>query len=274
MSMRVLWFLLFVLAPLATLAGYGSTYGIGSAGGGVTVGNAVSGGTASRLLHTDASGNVATANPALGAGLTLTGALQGTSSNFTGQMVFDGAAVDVSTGTNQNWTVDPNGTGIVELNADVTMTDTAMTLILDSSTSGNSSLINFNTAASSRMQLGASSTTVGWWRMLSASAPAVIYNSNNTAAGVSVLEVGDNNSSATAITKLFTVDGVGALRIPANTSAHGTTCNSSSEGTFYYRTIAASNKSGVCMCAQTSSGVYAWKAAITFGSSALTDGDC
>lgn len=76
MSMRALWFLLFVLAPLATLAGYGSTYGIGSAGGaggGVTVGQPVSGGTASRLLHTDASGNVATAATALGAGLQLSG---------------------------------------------------------------------------------------------------------------------------------------------------------------------------------------------------------
>jgi len=71
MSMRALWFMLFVMAPLATLAGYGSTYGIGSGGGGVTVGNAVSGGTASRLLHSDASGLVSTATPALGAGLAL-----------------------------------------------------------------------------------------------------------------------------------------------------------------------------------------------------------
>jgi len=79
MNMRWLWAVLFVVAPLAAVAGYGSTYGVtsmGGGGGGVTVGAAVSGGTASTLLFSDASTQVSTATPALGRALTLSDTLR------------------------------------------------------------------------------------------------------------------------------------------------------------------------------------------------------
>ncbi len=64
MSMRALWAVLFVVAPLAAVAGYGSTYGtLSGGGGGVSEGGAISGAAASRLLWSNASSELDTATP-------------------------------------------------------------------------------------------------------------------------------------------------------------------------------------------------------------------
>ena len=48
---------------------------------------------------------------------TFSGALSGTSSQFTGQMLFSGVTTDVSTGTDEDLTLAPNGTGAVVVSA-------------------------------------------------------------------------------------------------------------------------------------------------------------
>ncbi len=64
MSMRALWAVLFVVTPLAAVAGYGSTYGtLSGGGGGVSEGGAISGAAASRLLWSNASSELDTATP-------------------------------------------------------------------------------------------------------------------------------------------------------------------------------------------------------------------
>lgn len=100
----------------------------------------------------------------------------------------------------------------------------------------------------------------------------MLARSDNAAAGTDAVEFTDNAAGTMAV--LFAVDGNGAVRFRDMTSAHGATCNAGNEGLLYYRSISASNKSGFCVCAETSSGVYGWKMGMTFGSSALTDGDC
>jgi hypothetical protein len=102
-----------------------------------------------------------------------------------------------------------------------------------------------------------------------------VSRDDDVAAGSPTMAVEDNCTigGATCV-RQFSVDGNGAVKFRAMTSAHGATCNSSNEGLQYYRVIDASNKSGMCMCARTASGTYGWKMADTFGSTPLADGDC
>lgn len=99
-----------------------------------------------------------------------------------------------------------------------------------------------------------------------------IFRSDEAAPTSPVLEVKDN-TAATGV-NLFIVNGSGAVKWNPNTSAAGITCNSTNEGMEYVRVIAASNKSGKCLCTQTSSGVYAWTVSYTGGGTALVAGDC
>lgn len=290
MRMRFVWAVLFVMMPLAAVAGYGSTYGVGGVAA-LAEGALISGAAALRLVCTDASGNLDTASPCTGAALTLTGALSGTSSNFTGQMVFDGVTTDQSTGTNQDWTVGPNGTGnVVAITENTTMTqDNAITTLVNSSSNQILATQGGATTAYADFRLrNSSGTTTGQWiyfgstysdtelqnktLILSSSVMNGFARGDDVAAGTCMSEFRDN-TSGTGVQQ-FCIDGNGAARFRDLTSAHGATCNSSNEGLLYYRSISASNKSGFCACAETSSGTYAWKAALTFGSSALTDGDC
>lgn len=96
---------------------------------------------------------------------------------------------------------------------------------------------------------------------------------SDVAAGTLLFSINDTCSGAGCV-RQFGVDGNGAAKFRVMTSTHGVTCNSANEGLLYYRVIDASNKSGFCMCARTASGAYGWKMGMTFGSSALTDGDC
>lgn len=100
----------------------------------------------------------------------------------------------------------------------------------------------------------------------------VIARKDNVSAGAPVASFVDDADN-TGVTQ-FSVDGNGAAKFRVMTSTNGATCNSANEGLLYYRVIDASNKSGFCMCARTASGAYGWKMGMTFGSSALTDGDC
>ena len=99
----------------------------------------------------------------------------------------------------------------------------------------------------------------------------VISTNTDYAAGTAVLEINDGSAGAN---NLFKFLGSGAVKWNPNTSAAGITCNSANEGTEYVRVIAASNKSGKCLCTQTSSGVYAWTVSYTGGGTALVAGDC
>jgi len=103
----------------------------------------------------------------------------------------------------------------------------------------------------------------------------VVSRDDDVAAGALLMTVEDNSTlgGSTAV-RQFSVDGNGAVKFRVMTSTNGATCNSANEGLLYYRVIDASNKSGFCMCARTASGAYGWKMGMTFGSSALTDGDC
>lgn len=280
--------LFFSALALDAHAGGNAPWGGGGAPG-AAEGAPLAGGTASRLLFSDASGNVSTATPALGAALTLSGAASvGTTLGVTGATTLSSTLrtdgnLDlrgtITSGGSLN--CGNAGTGVVCFGESIAVQgsgsgDTAVVAVRNGNPAGFSGLVHYTAGAAVAIDgrvgnWGSTHATTAWRSKAGITGTGGLFAATTASrtAGQTVFEFMNNTSTTVA-----SVDGVGAIRIAANTAAHGTTCNSGSEGTFYYRTIAASNKSGMCMCAQTSSGVYAWKAALTFGSSALTDGDC
>lgn len=238
-----------------------------------------------------------------------------TGGTMTGQQVFSGVTTDISTGTNQDLTITPNGTGVV----DVTTTLRASGVLDARSTISNTSAavcftgassvpcvddifaVN-NTAGNSDVYVRASSTArvagigmydssntgVGSYRYwgstsgdadtqdrfvaLSAGKQHITASTTDIATGTPVWSVMDNTSGTGVV--LMSVYGSGVTKWNPNTAAAGITCNAAGEGLEYVRVIAASNKSGKCLCTQTSSGVYAWTISYTGGGTALVAGDC
>ena len=278
MNMRAIWVVLFVVAPLAAVAGYGSTYGVtsmGGGGGGVTEGDAVSGGTASRLLFSDAGGLVSTATPALGAALTLTGALSGTSSNFTGQMVFDGVTTDITTGTNQRLAIAPNGAGTIDLQKTIenTENETCFTGITGVVCVGENLAVTSATTTSVIIRAGGTGASSRVQLYDSANAPMGSYAYNGSAASVSALAqdrltIGGSSKGTTVAmsgdvaagtnvfrviddvfgtgNELMSVDGSGNVKLNASaTRSRGTITLAAGTGT---ATVASGT---ICVCSDT-----------------------
>ena len=209
------------------------------------------------------------------------GGLPTVGGTMTGQVVFSGVSTDVSTGSGEDFTVAPAGAGKMIVSSPVEISASNITpelKIRDTNAAGFSSVIMYNSADATLSHFGGGNSGAGapW-----ANNTFVIGYGTTPAGKVLLSAVGNHAAGEDAIrfyknttTQVGAVDGNGAYRFPDKTSAHGATCNSGNEGLIYYRSISGSNKSGFCVCAETSSGVYAWKMGMTFGSSALTDGDC
>lgn len=204
-----------------------------------------------------------------------------TGGTMTGQLVFSGVSTDISTATNEDLTIAPAGSGKLVVSSAAEFSSSNITpevKIRDTNAAGFSSVLMYDSgdAALSHFGGGNSGSGAPWANNTfvigygTTPAGKVLLSAvPNHAAGEDAIRFYDNTT-----TQIGAVDGNGAYRFPDKTSAHGATCNSSNEGLIYYRSISASNKSGFCVCAETSSGVYGWKMGMTFGSSALTDGDC
>lgn len=243
-----------------------------------------------------------------------------TGCSMTGQQVFSGVTTDISTGTNQDLTITPNGTGKTVLGGTgLTVNGTAEFQSSISNTTGATCFTGVTgticvadpegltiaptTVASAVLNIRNNNTSgsaaIETWDQSSArmgafgsfgSALAAGYASKtgfftrttfSTLAGATtdfsasspVFEVRDGAAASFADLN-FAVYGSGVVKWRPNTAAAGITCNSSNEGMEYVRVIAASNKSGKCLCTQTSSGVYAWTISYTGGGTALVAGDC
>jgi len=209
-----------------------------------------------------------------GSGLPLTGG------TMTGQVVFNGVATDISTGTDENLTVAPSGTGYLEIaktagsvTTDIfsimTVSDVTTTkwfLRMYNSTSANGTLAPTISGATN-----STTATHGGVAIVGVVPDSADVATSDGVVIVDAYESTDGMTGTLSIPEsrpLFSVRGGGSVKL--NVGVNGElrqvgysttlgTCTSSNvaEQKFYSKT--AANKISHCVCVMTAAATYAWE---------------
>lgn len=266
-------------------------------------GAAITGAAASRLLCTDASGNLDTASPCTGAALVLTSSFSGTSAALTGQLVFNGVTTDITTGTNEDLTITPNGTGSVILGKNLslggTVSSTYSTACITGLATGNfcltDDILAINSGGSSYFaaRAGTTSSFAGMQLFDSATSGTAVgglrfFDSNFAVSGlrskiglfatnIGAITIGESGADENSTTSVIDfVDGSGGANVNATIYGDGAyhwktsssipsgDCDADAEVGRVRRYAKDANNITLCGC-QKVGGTFGWAAVITGG---------